>query len=215
MNIIILGSPASGKGTQAERLSKALNLYHLQTGSLARKLAETDARLKEIINSGELIPEEEMSMYVINFITTEIPSFSNILFEGFPRFVSQYTALESFLRTKGDDIDAVISLEVSEEEAVKRISSRRMCSKCGATYNLLTNPPKGDNCDVCGGNLIQRADDNEKSVKVRFENYEANTKELIDFIDKKGKLIRINGERPIDNILNDILTTLKQRHVTA
>ena len=206
MNIVLLGSPASGKGTQANLLCEKFGLYHLSTGDIARKIAETDERVREIINSGKLIPAEEMTMHVINFLSKEKPDLKNILFEGFPRFISQYEALSNFLTSKGDDIDLVISLEVNEDEAVKRISSRRVCESCGENFNINTKPPVTDGkCDKCGSNLIQRNDDTEESVKVRFEYYRENTKELIDYVDKLKKLTRVNGERPIADIQNDLV----------
>lgn len=211
MNIVLLGSPASGKGTQAEILCRKFGLYHLSTGQIARDLAKKNDRIREIINSGKLIPEEEMTMYVLDFLNHQRPSLKNILFEGFPRFISQYKALDEFLKSKGDDVDLAISLEVTKEEAVKRISSRWVCEKCGETYNLLTNPPKKLGiCDKCGGNLIQRDDDKPEAVKVRFEYYQKNTKELIDYLDKEGRLVIVDGARPIDIIASD-LTTLVER----
>jgi adenylate kinase len=205
MNIVLLGSPASGKGTQAEILCQKFGLYHLSTGDISRSLAEKDPRIKEIVDSGKLIPHEEMTMYVLNFLGSEKVKLNNILFEGFPRFIPQYEALENFLQTEGDDIDVVISLDVSEAEAVRRISARRVCDRCGENFNILTKPSQKEGiCDKCGGNLIQRKDDNRESVKVRFQYYQDNTKELIDYLDKKGKLTRVNGERPIDEIAKDL-----------
>lgn len=205
MNIVLLGAPASGKGTQAEFLCQKFGLYHLSTGQIARELAQKDERVKKIVSSGKLIPEEEMTMYVINFLTEKKPDLKNILFEGFPRFISQYEALANFLDTNGAKIDIVISLEVSEEEAVKRISSRRVCVNCGENFNLITRPPKKDGiCDKCGGKLIQRDDDNPKAVKVRFEYYRNNTQELIEYLDKKGLLVKVDGERPVEVIQKDL-----------
>jgi adenylate kinase len=205
MNIVLLGSPASGKGTQADLLCREFNLYHLATGDLTRNLAETDPEIKRMYDAGELIPQELITMHVINFLGKNKADLKDILFEGFPRFISQYEALDSFLKNKGDDIDAIISLDVSEEEAVKRISSRWICDKCGEPYNLITKKPKTSGvCDKCGGELIQRKDDSPESVKVRFQYYKDNTKELIDYLDGKGKLIRVNGERPIDEISKDL-----------
>lgn len=210
MNIVLLGSPASGKGTQANLLCEKFNLYHLSTGDVARKLADKDERIKNLINSGQLIPAEEMTMHVINFLSNEKPDLNNILFEGFPRFVSQYDALSNFLISKGDDIDLIISLEVSQEEAIRRISSRRVCESCGENFNLITKSPKLDGiCDKCNSNLIQREDDNEESVKVRFEYYRNNTKELIDYVEKNGKLTKVNGERPIDEIQKDLVEIIE------
>ena len=203
MNIILLGAPASGKGTQSEMLAKRFNLYLLQTGNLSRELAQKNPRIKEIMESGKLIPQEEMTMYVLDFLRDHISEFKDILFEGFPRFISQYEALDKFLKTKGDDIDATISLDISEEEAINRISSRRICVKCGKVYNIITNPAPGEKCE-CGGELIQRKDDSPQSVKVRLQYYNDNTKELIDYLDKQGKLIRVDGARPIDDIQIDL-----------
>lgn len=210
MNIVILGAPASGKGTQAEALANKFNLFLLQTGQLSRDLAKKDGRIREIVNSGELIPEEEMTMYVLDYLHDKKSGLKNILFEGFPRFISQYEALEKFLSLKGDNIDAVISLDISLEEAVRRISSRRICEKCGKIYNVITNPAPNGICK-CGGKLIQRKDDNPESVKTRFQYYRENTKELIDYLDKKGKLTRVNGERSIDEIHNNLVTIIESK----
>ncbi len=205
MNIVLLGSPASGKGTQSEILCRKFELFHLSTGDVARKLAETDPRIKEIINSGKLIPAEEMTMHVINFLSKEKIEPKGILFEGFPRFISQYEALDNFLKSKGDDIDLVISLDVPMDVAVRRISSRWNCPKCGEIYNTDSKPPqKTGICDKCGGTLVQREDDKPESVKTRFEYYQENTKELINYVDKLGKLTRVNGDRPIDEIAADL-----------
>jgi adenylate kinase len=205
MNIVLLGSPASGKGTQAEILCREFGLFHLSTGDISRKLAETDPRIREMIDAGKLIPSEEMTMHVLDFLGHEKPDLANILFEGFPRFITQYEALANFLRIKGDNIDAVISLDVSEKVAIERISSRRVCENCGENFNTVTKPPKKDGvCDKCGGKLIQRKDDNPESVKVRFKYYQENTKELTDYLDKKGLLTKVDGERPIDAIARDL-----------
>lgn len=209
MNIVILGAPASGKGTQAELLVKKYNLFHLQTGEIARNLAKSDMRIREIINSGKLIPEQEMTMYVIDFLTNQKPGMSNILFEGFPRFISQYEALENFLKTKGDNLDAVISLDLDSVQAIQRISARRICQKCGKVYNLITNPPEIEGKCNCDGELVQRDDDKPEAIKVRFQYYQDNTKQLIDYLDKKGKLIRVDGSRSISEVFEEITQKLE------
>jgi len=207
---VILGAPASGKGTQAQLLSEKFKLFHFQTGELSRSLAKKDPRIKKIVDSGKLIPEEEMTMYALDYLKENKPDLKNILFEGFPRFISQYEALEKFLELKGDGIDAVISLDISEREAVRRLSARRICENCGEIYNLITTPPPEEGkCGNCGGKLVQRADDKPESIKVRFSYYKDNTEKLIDYLDRKKKLIRIDGERPIEVIFKDILQKLK------
>jgi len=211
MNIVLLGSPASGKGTQAEILCQKFNLFHLSTGDIARTLAKTDPRIKEIINSGKLIPPEEITMHVLDFLEHKKPDLKDILFEGFPRFISQYEALDNFLRSKGDDIDAVISLDVPMDVAIKRISSRWMCSKCGEIYNTETKPSRiAKICDKCGSALVQRDDDKPESVKTRFEYYVNNTKELIDYVERKGTLIKVNGDRPINEIAGELEELIKK-----
>ena len=193
-------------------LSNKLGLNYFQTGKLSRQIAEKDKRISEIINSGKLIPEQEMTMHVIDNLSKNNSKMKNILFEGFPRFISQYKALAEFLRSKGDDIDAIISLDISEKEAVRRISSRRICKKCGEVYNLITNPtPKGE-CK-CGGKLVQRKDDNPDSVKVRFRYYKENTKKLIDHLEKQGNLLKVDGERPIQVIFEDIIKKLEEKGI--
>lgn len=210
MNVILLGAPASGKGTQAVLLSKKLGLYYFRAGELARSLREKSERLKKIIDSGELVPEDEMSMYVIDFLARERPSTKNILFEGFPRFISQYEALSKFLLTKGDNIDAIIALEMREQDAIDRISGRRVCAKCGENYNLSTNLPKNVGiCDKCGGELFQREDDKPAAIKVRFDFYHKNTKELIEYLAKKKALIKVNAAQPIEEVFKE---TVKKLH---
>jgi len=210
MNIVLLGAPASGKGTQAELLAKKFNLYLFSTGNLSRDLAKKDTRIKRIIESGQLIPQEEMTMYVLDYLKQNKKELSNILFEGYPRFISQYQALDGFLKSKGDDIDAVISLDISRDEAIRRITSRRMCVVCGRSYNLITNPPATAGVCACGGKLVQRKDDSPNAVKTRFQYYRNNTKQLIDYLDKKRILIRVDGERPIEEIFKD-LSNIVQR----
>lgn len=208
MNIIILGPPGSGKGTQAKLLAEKLSLYHFQTGKFSRDLAKRDPRIKKIIDSGKLIPEQEMTSYVSKYLEEKVPDAEDILFEGYPRFITQHEYLKGWMQSKGRKINAVISLDISEKEAIRRLSARRICGQCGDVYNLITNPPSGDKCR-CGGKLIQREDDSPKSIIVRFKYYKDNTKKLIDYVEKTGNLIRVDGERPIKVIFEDIMARLK------
>ena len=208
MNIVILGAPGSGKGTQSEIIAKKLKLFYLQTGKLSRDWAKKDERIKKIVENGELVPEKEMTEYVKKYLEEKVPDGKNILFEGFPRFISQYKDYNEWLKSRGQQIDVVISLDITEEEAIRRLSLRRICDKCGEIYNLITNPPQKQNMCRCGGRLIQRSDDNPKSIKIRFKYYHDNTKKLIDYLDEKGKLIRVDADRPIDVIFDDILNRL-------
>ena len=209
MNIILLGSPGSGKGTQAELLVGKFDLFYLQTGRLSRKWAKTDPEIKKITDSGRLIPEEKMTKFVHNFLEDKIPDGKNILFEGYPRYKTQYQFLEKWLSEKNEKIDAVIFLDISQEEAIKRLASRRTCEKCGEVYNLITNPPKAGMCK-CGGGLIQRKDDIPQAIKTRFLVYKENTKEVVDYAKDKGALINIDADRPIDLIHKDIVSKLQK-----
>ena len=185
-----------------------LNLFYFLAGKLSRDLAKKDPRIAEIVESGQLIPEKEMTDYVGKYLDEYVPEGKNVLFEGYPRFIKQYEYLKDWALKKGDDIDAVVFIDISEEEAVKRLSSRRICGDCGEVYNLVTNPPPGGKCE-CGGKLIRRRDDSPESIKIRFQMYRKNTKKLVDYIDKNGNLIKVDGERPIDMIFDDILKRIE------
>ena len=200
--------PGSGKGTQADLLVKKLNLFYFQAGKLSRDLAKRDSRIAKIVGSGQLIPEEEMTNYVGKYLNEYIPGGKNVLFEGYPRFIKQYEYLKNWALKKGDDIDAVVFIDISEEEAIKRLSSRRTCEDCSEVYNLVTNPPPYGKCE-CGGKLIRRKDDHPESIKKRFQMYRENTKKLVDYVDNNGNLIKVDGERSINVIFEDILKRIK------
>lgn len=209
MNIVLLGAPGSGKGTQAEFIAKEYGLHYFQAGKLARELAEKDPRIGKIINSGKLIPEGLMTSYATRNLEANYNDGENIIFDGYPRFVTQFQELSRWLLERGKKVDTVISLDVSEEEAVKRISSRRTCKACGRIYSLNINLPEGGRCG-CGGELLQREDDYPEAIKVRFEYYRENTKKLIDYADEKGFLIRINGENSIEQVKKDIKSEIEK-----
>ena len=210
MNIALLGAPGSGKGTQAEYLAEEFGLFYLQTGKIARELAKKDSRIAEIVNSGELIPEKEMTGHVLNFVRENKPDMQNILFEGFPRFINQFEELENLLSVKGAKIDVVISLDISKEKAVGRLSTRRICSVCGEVYNLITNPPPSTKTCKCGGKLVQRRDDTREVIETRFEAYYKNTEKLINYLAEKGRLVRINGEQSIKEVQKSIKEALEK-----
>ena len=205
MNIVLLGLPGSGKGTQAEKIVEKLGVYYFEAGKFARNLAKTNPEIKRLIDNGKLIPQEKMTKYVQDFLEKNVPEKSDILFEGYPRFIGQYLFLKKWLAQRGKKIDKVIMLDVDKEEVIKRLSARRMCEDDGKIYNLITNPPeKGD----CKGRLIQREDDRPEVIKKRFEEYEENVMPLIRYIEKEGKLIHVDGARPIDKVTKDIFKKL-------
>ncbi len=206
MNIILLGLPGSGKGTQAKLLAKKLNHYYFEAGDFSRDMAKTNPRIKEIVDKGELIPEEEMTKYVSEYLEVNVKDFGSIVFDGYPRFITQYQFLDGWLEEKNFDIDKVIVLNVNEAEIIKRLSARRTCVKCDRTYNLVTNPPLQGKCE-CGGELVQREDGKPEAIKERFEWYKNNTLLMIEYVKKTypNKFIEIEGVRPIGVIQKDII----------
>lgn len=203
MNIIILGPPGSGKGTQAKKLSETFNLYYFESGGFVRELAKKNSRIKGILERGELVPEEEMTRYVSEYLGDKVPTMDNIVFDGYPRFINQYKFLKKWLENKGSKINKVFLLEVSDNEVIKRLSARRICERCTAVYNLVTNPPPGEMCQ-CMGRLIQRQDDKPQVIRERLEGFRRETLPMVEYIESEGLLQRINGERPIEVIFSDI-----------
>lgn len=208
MILIIIGPPGSGKGTQANVLIERFNLYHFETGKFSRELTQINSRIKKIVEKGELIPEDEMTRYVKESLEENESVLENILFDGYPRFPTQYEDLKTWLGTKNSKIDKVIYLNVSDQEVIRRLSARRICEKCGEVYNLVTNPPKGENCDKCKGPLIQRDDDKPDVIRTRLANFHVNTDPMMQLMENDGILIRIDGERPIEVISRDLISKL-------
>lgn len=149
-----------------------------------------------------------MTRYVYKYLEENFEDMTNILFDGFPRFVSQYDFLTQWLKDKGTEKILTICLELDDEIVVKRLSSRRICEVCGKEYNLVTNPPVGETCE-CGGKLITRADDNPESIKERLHVYKEKVEPLIKHIEEEGNLIKVNGDQPIETITQDILKKIK------
>ena len=205
MNIIFIGIQGSGKGTQAKEVAKQLNLVHISTGDLLR---EQKGKLKKeidnIINKGKLIPDELM----IKLLKEKIKKENNkegIILDGFPRTIQQAKKL-----TKEIKIDRVTEIKISDKESIKRLINRRTCENCKEGYNLITQPkPKNPKfCDKCGGKLIQRKDDNLKSIKQRIKTYHNQTKPILEFY--KNKIIKINGKRKINKITKKIIKKIKK-----
>lgn len=206
MNIIVLGAPGSGKGTQANLIAKEFKLFHFDGGTLSRELAKNDARLNEIVNkAGLLIPEKEMTGYVNSYLDKNVSDFGNMVFEGYPRFVSQYKDLKARLAEKGKKIDAVIYLRVNEKKIISRLSARRIDTKTGEIYNLLTNPPP---VSVDKNDLIQRVDDKAATIRERFKPFKEFVLPLIEYIRSEGNLIEVDGDRPIEEVFADIKNRL-------
>lgn len=207
MNIIVLGPLASGKGTQARLIAEKLNLYYFESGKFLRELAKKDSSIDERVNKkGELLPDEEIFSLLTEHIEKENPNRENLMLEGYPRSIEQYELLKAWLAEKSQKIDRVIFLEISEKEIMKRTSARRVDKKTGKIYNLITNPPSSD---VDSSNLYQRPDDKPEAIKKRLGWFKSSVLPLADVFEKEGILEKVDGERPIKIILEDILSRLE------
>jgi adenylate kinase len=199
--IILLGPPGSGKGTQAEKLNDDLGLIRLSTGDMLREAVRDKSDLgllaKGYMDRGDLVPDEVVIGLMQERISTLKEGF---VLDGFPRTVQQADALGEFV-----DIDYVINLDVEDEELVKRMSNRRSCPECNVVYHLIHKPPMKDGvCDKCGSALYQRSDDTESTVRARLKVYRDNTFPLIEYYEKRGKLINIDGTGDINQIYKAI-----------
>ena len=175
-------------------------------------MAEADERIRNMQKQGILVPDQETINYMENYITKNNISFQNLIFDGFPRSMSQYDLLKEWLKQKGAEIDYVIYLDVGEKTSIERLSSRRICEECGEVYNLITKPPREmDKCDICGGKLIQRNDDKPETIKKRLEIFRKETMPIVNHVKKEEKLIIVDSERPVKVIFKEILSKLGKK----
>ena len=205
MNLILLGAPGAGKGTQAVRIAAEKGIPHISTGDIFRKNIKEGTPLgikaKSYIDRGQLVPDE----VVVGIVEQRInqPDCKNgYLLDGFPHTIAQAEALDRLT-----NIDYVVNLEVDLDKLVDRITGRRVCEKCGESYHISTK--KDDKCEKCDGKLIQRADDTEETVKSRLNVYKSETAPLIDFYKNQGVLVNVDGMLPIDKVFGAILEAIK------
>lgn len=214
MNIIFLGPPGSGKGTQAKLVVKKFNYQYFESGNLLREKAKEESdigrKIKEILEEGGLISDEDMVKIVNDWLDkTEIKQ--GIVFDGYPRTLNQFKDLLLMLSRKRLKVDKVIYVKLSAEETIRRLTARRICPQCDAEFNLITKSPKQDEiCDQCQTKLIQREDDTVTTVNKRLSFQWPQTQTLIDFIRQQGILEEVDGERPIEVIHQDILARLEK-----
>ena len=206
MNVILLGAPGAGKGTQATKLVEKYDVPHVSTGDIFRANIKGQTPIgivaKSYIDKGQLVPDEVTVEIVKNRLNEEDCQQKGYLLDGFPRNLFQAEELDKF-----SNVEKVVNVSVDLSKLLKRITGRRVCSKCGESYHVDFLNGKTD-CARCGGELIQRADDNEETVMKRLEVYTAQTQPLIDYYEKAGKLITVDGDKSIDAVFAEICEKL-------
>lgn len=212
MNLVLMGLPGAGKGTQAAKIIEDYAIPHISTGDMFRAAIKDSTPLgqeaKSYMDKGELVPDE-VTIGIVRERLAKEDCANGFLLDGFPRTVKQADALEALLEDLGKQIDHVVHIGVDPEKLVPRLTGRRICPTCGATYHVLYNPPKVEGiCDIDGSALVQREDDQEETVRRRLEVNVAQAQPLIDFYAEKGYLRNLDGDRPINDVYSDVQALL-------
>jgi len=218
MDVVLLGPPGAGKGTQAALLIKAYGLLHLSTGDMLRETvregSDLGKKIQEYMNSGDLVPDEIVTRAVLERINKPDAK-GGVILDGYPRTKAQAESLDVSLKAENKKLDAVLYFKTSEEVAISRLSGRRVCTKCGMNYHTINIPPKVEGiCDTCDIDLIQRKDDKPETVKNRLNVYEERTKDLIDYYERKGLLRDVDGDAQADKLFEEIDTLFKKESLT-
>lgn len=213
MNLILLGPPGAGKGTQAKFISEKYGLPHISTGDMFRETAasgsELGKKLQEFMSAGKLVTDD-IVIEVVKVRISKADTAKGFLLDGFPRTVPQAQALDKMLSEKSVKIDVVLSITLDDEEVVKRLSSRRVCIACGASYNTITQAPKKDGvCDKCSGSVIQRQDDNAQTIRQRLKVYNEQTSPLIEYYTSKGVLKTVDGSGSVEAVFKGLCEFIK------
>lgn len=213
MNILFMGPPGAGKGTQAERIVEQFGIPHISTGDAFRLAMKQGTPLglkaKEYVDQGLLVPDE-VTNGIVKDRLGEPDCRKGFLLDGFPRTLAQAHALDEMLAEMGRKIDHVINLKVDRGLLLARLTGRRICKSCGSTYHVMFNPPKQEGvCDKCGGELYQRSDDTEEKVGTRLDEYTSKTAPLLEYYGSKGLLREVDGEKDIDAVTADIGSLLR------
>ncbi len=203
-----MGLPGAGKGTQAEKIIEKYGIPHISTGDMFRAAikegTELGLKAKSFMDNGDLVPDE-VTIGIVRERLSKEDCLKGFLLDGFPRTVAQAEALENILSDLGKKMNYVINIEVDKDILMERLTGRRICKECGATYHLIFNPPKEEGvCDRCGGELYQRADDNEETVQNRLDVNIQQTKPLLDYYEDKGYLKNIDGQQDIVKVFAGI-----------
>lgn len=215
MNIILMGLPGAGKGTQAAIIVEKLHIPHISTGDMFRAAVKEETPLgveaKSYMDQGALVPDR-VTIGIVRDRLGKDDCESGFLLDGFPRTVPQAEALDELLSDFDKEIDHVIYIEVPQEELLSRLTGRRICGNCGTTFHLQFAPPKAEGvCDRCGGSLYQRVDDQEETVAKRLQINQEQTEHLIRYYTKKEKLVRVDGEQPIEQVTETIFSKIRSR----
>ncbi|KMM36069.1 adenylate kinase [Guptibacillus hwajinpoensis] len=213
MNLVLMGLPGVGKGTQAEKIVEKYGIPHISTGDMFRAAIKEGTPLglkaKEFMDSGNLVPDE-VTIGIVRERLGKDDCEKGFLLDGFPRTVAQADALEEILSDLEKKLDYVINIAVEEDQLMQRLTGRRVCRNCGATYHAIFNPPKEEGvCDKCGGELYQRDDDKEETVRTRLEVNKQQQQPLLTFYEGKGYLKTIDGNKDINEVFEDVDQLLK------
>lgn len=212
MRLIILGPPGAGKGSQATFIKEKYNIVHISTGDIFREHLRNETELGKqaqvYMNKGQLVPDE-LTIELVKDRLSQDDVKDGFLLDGFPRNLDQAAALTDFLKSRNEDLDAVVNLNVDKASLVDRITGRRMCKDCKASFHIKNYPPKVEGvCDHCGGELYQREDDKEETVLKRIGVYEAETDPLIDYYNQFGLVLNIDGNQPLEEVRDQIFRGL-------
>ncbi|MBI2877680.1 MAG: adenylate kinase [Candidatus Tectomicrobia bacterium] len=214
MHLIMFGPPGAGKGTQSKMLLQRCDIPQISTGDIlrdaVRKGTAVGQEAKSYMDRGALVPDEVV-VRIIEDRLQEPDCQKGYILDGFPRTVGQAEALSLALERLSKGIDAVVSIEIHDEELWKRLTGRRVCTQCGQEYNIFFKPAQQEGlCDLCGGSLFQRADDQEETIRTRLETYKRQTEPLIQYYRERGKLVAVNGEKEISQVFQEIWTALER-----
>ncbi len=215
LRAVLLGPPGAGKGTQAVRLVEKYEIPHISTGDIFRKNikegTELGKKAQEYMNAGALVPDE----LVVDLVKDRLQQDdckNGFLLDGFPRTIFQAEKLDEFLSESNLKMDIVINLKVEKEALIKRLTGRRVCKDCGTSYHIVNIPPKKEGvCDICGGELIQRKDDNIETVENRINVYEEQTAPLIGYYKEAGSLVDFDGEASLDEVFDAIVQAIGEQ----
>ena len=211
MQLLMMGPPGAGKGTQAVKIVEKFNIPQISTGDMFRAAikdgTELGKRAKSFMDDGKLVPDE-VTIGIVRERLSKSDCAKGFILDGFPRTVAQADALKKILDDLGTRLTCVLNIHVPTDALVERAVGRRICKNCGATYHVKFNPPKGDVCDECGGELYQRADDTAETMQNRLSVYEKSTRPLIDYYKAAGIYAEIDGTRSIDEVTEAVFAVL-------